>query len=89
MTAKSRSALKSAFETGDIPDGTDYADLIDSFLNLSDTTAQTVTSDISLGAGITFSQVTAAVSASASANTYIKISYNGKEYGLRAWLISS
>ena len=45
MTAKSRATLKQQFATGDVPTGSDYVDLIDSFLNLVDTTAQTVTSE--------------------------------------------
>ena len=48
MTAKTRNNLKSEFETGDVPDGTDYSDLIDSFLSLSDTDAQTITSTVNL-----------------------------------------
>jgi hypothetical protein len=46
MTAQTRSVLKGVFETGDTPDGSNYTDLIDSSLNLSDSTAQTVTSDL-------------------------------------------
>jgi hypothetical protein len=48
MTARTRAALAALFETGDVPDGTDYSDIFDSFLSLSDTTAQSVTSDLSL-----------------------------------------
>ena len=45
MTAQTRVTNKSRYEQGDKPQGSDYADLIDSFLSLADTTAQTSTSD--------------------------------------------
>jgi hypothetical protein len=48
MTAKSRVTNKSVFEDGDKPAGSNYADLIDSFLSLADTTVQSVTSDVVL-----------------------------------------
>lgn len=48
MTAKNRSDNKAAFETGDAPTGTNYADLIDSFLSITDSTAQSVASDITV-----------------------------------------
>jgi len=44
MTAKSRANLRAAFETGDVPDGDDFRDLIDSFVNLTDASAQAVAS---------------------------------------------
>lgn len=44
MTAKSRANLRAAFETGDVPDGDDFADLIDSFVNITDTSSQSVAS---------------------------------------------
>ncbi len=47
MTAQNRVTNKGRFEDGDTPTGSDYADLIDSFLSLADTTAQASTSDIS------------------------------------------
>jgi hypothetical protein len=46
MTAKSRATLKQQFATGDVPTGADYADLIDSFFNIIDTTAQSVVSEM-------------------------------------------
>jgi hypothetical protein len=48
MTAKSRVTNKSVFEDGDKPAGSNYVDLIDSFLSLADTTVQSVTSDVAL-----------------------------------------
>ena len=50
MTAKSRTALKQQFATGDVPTGTDFVDLIDSFVSMVDTTAQAITSEVVLGA---------------------------------------
>lgn len=46
MTAKNRSDLKALFENGDKPQGQDFADLADSFVSLSDSTAQTMTSKL-------------------------------------------
>lgn len=46
MTAQTRSVNAALFQDGDKPTGSNYADLIDSFLSLADTTAQTITSDI-------------------------------------------
>ena len=42
MTIQSRTYLKGRFETGDIPNQTDYVDLIDSFLSLETTAGQTI-----------------------------------------------
>lgn len=53
MTQQTRANLKAKFETGDKPTQTDYEDLIDSNLNLVDTTAQNITSNINfLGGGL-------------------------------------
>jgi len=46
MASRNRTTLKGYFETGDTPSQAQYADLIDSNLNLSETTAQQVSSDI-------------------------------------------
>lgn len=46
MTAQNRDTLKTKFEQGDTPQGTDYEDLIDSALNVADTSAQSVASAI-------------------------------------------
>jgi len=51
MAAQTRATNKGVYETGDNPVGSNYVDLIDSFLSLLDTTAQTVTSDITLSGG--------------------------------------
>ena len=48
MTEQTRTTLKAVFEDGDVPSGANYVDLIDSAANLSDTTAQVFTSDITV-----------------------------------------
>lgn len=47
MTISTRPSLKSRFETGDTPEGSDFADLIDSFIALQDNTVQELTGGIS------------------------------------------
>lgn len=42
MAIKSRATLKTTFSTGARPGGSDYSDFVDSFLHLTDTTAQSV-----------------------------------------------
>lgn len=59
MTAKSRANLKAAFQTGDTPDGDDFADLIDSFANLTETSGQTLAGNVTLD-GLTATTVSAA-----------------------------
>lgn len=48
MTSQTTPNLKGVFEQGDKPQGSDYANLIDSFVSNTDTTAQTMASDLSL-----------------------------------------
>lgn len=47
MSAQTRAQLYTFFEAGDRPTAGQFADLIDSSLNLSDTAAQEITSDVS------------------------------------------
>lgn len=47
MTAQTRTVLKTYFETNDKPNQSQFIDTIDSFVNLSDTAAQSITSDVS------------------------------------------
>lgn len=42
MTTYNKSTLKTFFETGDIPTGTDYANFIDSYVNIVETGVQTM-----------------------------------------------
>lgn len=48
MTQRSVTYLKGRFEEGDIPSGTDYADLIDSFVNLEASAEQTMSGKLSV-----------------------------------------
>lgn len=48
MTAQNRATLKALFEDGDIPTGSNYTDLIDSFVSIADTTAQTLSSKLTV-----------------------------------------
>ena len=59
MTAQTRTTNVGRFETGDTPVGSDFVDLIDSFLSLADTTAQTVTSDVVFSGQIVPARVSA------------------------------
>lgn len=42
MTAQTRSTLSARFENGDVPQGYDYVDFLDSFVSLLDTSQQTL-----------------------------------------------
>jgi hypothetical protein len=42
MTNQSKSVLQALFETGDVPSGSNYSDMIDSSVNLAETSAQTM-----------------------------------------------
>jgi hypothetical protein len=48
MTAQTRTVNKGRFENGDRPSGSDFGDLIDSFVAISDSTAQTLTSNLNV-----------------------------------------
>jgi len=45
MTAQNRNTNKGRFEDGDKPSGSTYIDLIDSFISIADSTAQSIASD--------------------------------------------
>lgn len=47
MTVQTRTVNKARFEDGDKPTGSHYADLVDSFVAIADTTAQALSSDLS------------------------------------------
>lgn len=61
MTARTTAFLKALFETSDVPTSADYTDVFDSFVNVSDFTAQSISSDlVFLGdTTLTVTQVTA------------------------------
>jgi len=48
MTAQTSSTNKSRFEQGDRPQGSDYVDLIDSFVANTDSTAQSIVSNLTV-----------------------------------------
>lgn len=52
MTAQNRTTNKAKFENGDKPQGSDYVDLIDSFLSLADSSAQSVASHVTFSGGL-------------------------------------
>lgn len=58
MTNLSKATLQALFETGDVPTGTNYSDLIDSSVNLAETSAQNM-----IGPLITTELIAARVSA--------------------------
>jgi len=70
MASKNRTILKGHFETGDTPSQAQYADLIDSQLNLSETTAQTI-----VGPTIFTSAITASGDISSSGDLISKDLY--------------
>lgn len=57
MTAQTRTVNKGRFEDGDTVTGPNYADLVDSFVSIADTTAQVVTSDLQAPRGIFTTEV--------------------------------
>ena len=60
MAQQDKATLKQAFETGDAPDGSDFANLIDSQLNLQETTAQTINGPVAFAGGASFAAISAA-----------------------------
>lgn len=78
MTSQTRATLKGVFETGDTPTGTNYTDVMDSFLSLIDTTAQTVTSDLSVPKLLATTEVSAeAIFVSSSSRFRAAVSFGG------------
>ena len=59
MPKQSRTTLKGYFEVGDIPTQGNYADLIDSQFNLSDTDTQHILGDLSSSANLLVGNITA------------------------------
>lgn len=73
MTAQTRATLRAYFETGDVPTSAQFSDLIDSSLNLAETSSQTVAGQLVFDATARFvggiSSVTALTTASGSSGT--------------------
>lgn len=61
MTAQTRPTLKAEFEDGDVPSGSNYVDWLDSFVSLSDTTAQSMSSPLVVTTITATTEVSAAV----------------------------
>lgn len=54
MTAQTTTVLKTYFETGDKPNQSQFSDLIDSYLNLSNTALQVVHSQVTVSGAVNF-----------------------------------
>ena len=76
MTIQTRANLKTKFETGDRPTQSDYEDLIDSALNLADSSAQTITSPVVFNAGINFTTGVSSPTVEGSAATFGTLTVN-------------
>jgi hypothetical protein len=57
MSVLDRVTLKSGFENGDQPQGSDYANLIDSMVNLAETTIQTMNGPLILAGGLSAASI--------------------------------
>lgn len=71
MTQQTRAVIKAKFEQGDTPQGTDYEDWVDSTVFLSDTTAQALSSPLSVAGSLGAST---AVSAESGEFTSVAVS---------------
>jgi hypothetical protein len=60
MSEQDRATLKQAFATGQSPTGSDFANLIDSALNLAETASQTINSPINFAGGFSAASLSAA-----------------------------
>lgn len=87
MTAKTRSAIKLLFEQGDKPQGSDYEDLIDSYLSVADTTAQSLSSPLTVTGALGASTTVSANSIEASAATIT--TYSGTDMTLTGTVSAS
>ena len=75
MTAQTTTVNKAAFEQGDRPQGSDYVNLIDSFINTVDTTAQSITSTLTVPTLTVSGQITVTTVAATLGN-YTTVSAN-------------
>jgi hypothetical protein len=78
MTLRSVTYLKGVFETNDIPTGTDYSDIFDSFLSLHATAAQTVLSPTTFPS-VTTTNLTVT---GQTINSYVSANPSGTTQGL-------
>lgn len=61
MAQQDKATLKASMESGDTPDGDIFANLVDSQLNLQETTAQTINGPVVFAGGASFAAISAAV----------------------------
>jgi hypothetical protein len=61
MAEQDKATLKQSFQTGDAPTGSEFANLIDSQLNLAESASQTVNGPVNFAGGVSFASVSAAV----------------------------
>ncbi len=61
MAEQDKATLKQSFQTGDSPTGSEFANLIDSQLNLAESVEQTINGPVNFAGGIAFASVSAAV----------------------------
>lgn len=69
MTARTPTYLKGRFEQGDIPQGTDYEDLIDSFINIATSATQTIVGGVNFSNQIESAAIYASFVSAASINS--------------------
>ena len=67
MTIQSRATLKGHGDTGDVPTEANRDDLIDSFLHLTDATAQTVEGAVSFTGNLTITTLATGMATAAAA----------------------
>lgn len=77
MTAQNRVTNKAKFEQGDTPQGADYVDLIDSYVSLADTTAQSVSSPLVVSGAVGASTTVSAQSIEAQTIAASGASFTG------------
>jgi len=83
-TNVNKTALKAYFETGKIPSQGNFTDLVDSSVNQTDTTAQTITSELALSGSITtntttYSTQSAGIQGSGDTVTYNVVNLNNEK----------
>ena len=79
MTARAKTTLAALFQTGDTPSGTDFADLIDSSVNLVETTAQTVASKLVISGGTETTTVSANTATFTGAVSAVRVVANSAQ----------
>lgn len=83
MTARDPTALKAAFENGDTPQGSDFSDLIDSFINVTTSADQAINSNLETTGELAAASVSAASMATSVLNVtgtaaFANANYSGR-----------